>query len=346
MDHNAFFNQLKLGRIGRCYLFDGEEEYVKHEAWRQLYQALMPDGLEALNYSALHNPDTEELIMACETLPMMCERRLVTVYDYTPLSAPKRKDSAEEDVPAKGSDASLTEYIGRLPDTVCLVFYVKGKADSRKALAKAIEKLQGHVVFDRLNESECCRWVKSQAKKAGYTLAQDMASYLVFTVGSDVSALKQELDKLFGYAQEHGTITAEDIDAICTKSTECTVFQMVDAQVDGRTDTAFILLNNLLYAGEDRMMVLAMLLRQYRLMYHVRRLTDEKVPSSSYAQLLGIAPFAAERTRRQAVRFPAEKLKAAYDYLLDYEYRIKQGAASQTACAENAMLQLEQILRG
>ena len=94
------------------------------------------------------------------------------------------------------------------------------------------------------------------------------------------------------------------------------------------------------------MMILAMLLRQYRILYHMRCLIDERTPPGSQAQLLGIPPFAVSRTQQQARRFDRQKLREAYDYLMDLDFRIKQGMQSQDSCAENALLALENILRG
>ena len=116
-------------------------------------------------------------------------------------------------------------------------------------------------------------------------------------------------------------MTEADIDAICTRSTECTVFQMVDAQVAGRNDVAFGLLKDMVRAGEDRIGILAMLLRQYRILYHMRSLMDERAPQQSQASLLGIPPFAVSRTQQQARRYDRARLKEAYESLLDYEQR-------------------------
>ena len=52
------------------------------------------------------------------------------------------------------------------------------------------------------------------------------------------------------------------------------------------------------------------------------------------------------RTQQQARRFDKARLRAAYDFLLDYEYRIKQGRVAQEGCAESALLYLEGLLRG
>jgi len=183
-------------------------------------------------------------------------------------------------------------------------------------------------------------------QRMGKQLDRNCAEKLVFTVGRDAALLKQEMEKLASYLTDRDTVTEADIDAVCTRSSEYTVFQMVDAQVAGNNQQAFALLRDVLRAGEDRIMVLAMLLRQYRILYHMRCMLDEKTPQQSQAQLLGIPPFAVGRTQQQARRFDKERLRAAYDMLLGYEQGIKAGRLPQEACAENALLKLEEILRG
>ena len=339
MNHTAFFDQLKADSIGECYLFEGNEEYIKQSALKQLCSKLLPAGLEEMNLTELHDPDPDSLIAAAETLPFMGEKRLVVIRECSLVTA-GRKSEDERKVEA------ITDYLAHISPTTCLVFYVKGKADGRKKLYTQLKKKNAIVDFSPMNDAECADWARKTMRRLGKQMSSDAAGQLVFTVGRDAALLKQEMDKLASYLDEREVVTAEDIDAICTRSTECTVFQMVDAQVAGNTDTTFALLRDMIRAGEQRMMILAMLLRQYRILYHMRCLMDERTPANVQAQLLGIPPFSVNRTQQQARRFSREKLREAYDYLMDLEYRIKQGRLPQDNCAENALLALENILRG
>ena len=183
-------------------------------------------------------------------------------------------------------------------------------------------------------------------RSLGKQMDAGCAQALVFTVGHDAALLKQEMEKLAAYVGERETVTEEDIAAICIRSLECSVFQMVDAQVAGNNLAACQLLNSVLEGGEDRFMGLAMLLRQYRISYHMRCLLDEHAPANSLASLLGIPPFTLTRTQAQARRYPLEKLKAAYDYLFDLEYRLKSGQTPQEGSAETALFKLDDILNG
>lgn len=339
MNHTAFFDLIKKGTIGDAYLMEGPEEYIKQQALERLKEKLLPAGLEEMNLTELTDPDADALIAAAETLPFMGEKRLVVVRELSLLTASKK--AADED-----KAKAIAEYIGNISPSTCLVFYVKGKADGRKKLYTLLKKKNAIVDFSPMSDAECAGWAAKTMQRMGKTLDRTCAEKLVFTVGRDAALLKQEMEKLAAYLNDRTAVAPEDIDAVCTRSAEYTVFQMVDAQVAGNNLQTFAYLRDLLRAGEDRIMVLAMLLRQYRILYHMRCMLDEKTPQQSQAQLLGIPPFAVGRTQQQARRFGKEQLRQAYDMLLDYEQGIKSGRLPMEACAENALLRLEQILRG
>ena len=71
MNHTAFFEALKAGRIAGCYLFEGTEEYIKQQALKNLCARLLPEGLEQMNLTDLTDPAPDALIAAAETLPFL-----------------------------------------------------------------------------------------------------------------------------------------------------------------------------------------------------------------------------------------------------------------------------------
>ncbi len=337
MNHTAFFSLVKSGELFGPYLFEGTEEYIKQQALARLCEKLLPAGLEQMNLTDLTDPDGDALIAAAETLPFMGEKRVVVVRDIDLLTAGRKQENE------KKADMVLEYLPNASPDT-CLVFYMKGKADGRKKLYTFFKKAGTIVDFSPMNDGECATWAQRTLKAAGKLIDSNTASKLIFTVGRDAALLKQEMDKLVSYLGQRDTVTGEDIDAVCTKSLECTVFQMVDAQVAGKNDQALALLNAMVRSGEDRIGILAMLLRQYRLMYHMRCLMEERTPQAAQASLLGIPPFAVSRTQQQAQKYGKDRLKAAYEALLDMEYHIKTGQLPQEACAEQALLMLDGTL--
>ena len=159
-------------------------------------------------------------------------------------------------------------------------------------------------------------------------------------MGSDTALLRAEIAKLISLCGERDVVTEDDVRAVATRSVECTVFDMVDAVVAGQEGKAFALMRDMLATGSDRLGILAMLLRQYRLLRQVKIMQYEKKAPQEIKQQLGVPPFAAERCIRQAQRFSGGEVRDAVDACVDTEYRVKSGRINLEGSLEALLLRL------
>lgn len=333
MTHTEFFAAVKRGEIARVYLFDGAEEYVKERALETLRVKLLPEGLEALNETTLTNPAAAQIIECAEMVPVMAEKRLVIVRECAYVSNGKAAGDSD------GAER-LTKYLDALPESACIVFYVRGQADGRKKLSQAIAKKAAAVRFEPLSDAELNKWIAAQCRQLGKTIASQTAMQLAFTSGRELMTLAQEIRKLAAYAGDRAEITRGDVEKIATQTAECTVFQMTDALVAGKEAEAFRLLNVLLENGEGRIGALAMIARQYRNMLHYKLQREAGVPEPEIARRLGVPAFAARRLAGQVQRESAQSLKAKLDLCVETDYAIKSGRMREDAALERAMMML------
>ncbi len=334
MDRKEFSQLLKAGNVRGAYLFEGVEENIKAATLQNLRKAILPEGFEELNESVMDAPASDAIIAACETLPFMADKRLVIVREHPALTG--RADA----------DDRLISYIPNVPDSAVLVFLCRGKADARKKLYTAIKKANGIVSFAPLTDAELNAWIVKTFAGLGKSVSPQTASVLSFTVGSDTALLRREIEKLAALAGDRDTVTEEDVHAVATRSVECTVFEMVDAVVAGQQGKAFGLLRDMLTTGSDRLGILAMLLRQFRLMQHIKIMQFEKLSPGDIKQRLGVAPFAAERCMRQASGYTGGQVKKAVQICLNSEYMVKSGGYNQEGALESAMLQIFALKKG
>ena len=328
MDRKDFERTLSQRSLPSVLLFEGEEEQLKQEALSLLRAAFLPAGMEALNETVLEDPEADRLIADAETQPFMTDRRLVVVRDYPALTG-----RAE-------ADENLLSWLPSVPETTILLFYCTGKPDGRKKLYAAVKKLGGIVTFAPLRGAELVRFVTDAFMEAGKECDARTAEYLIFTVGDDAGLLKTEIRKLASYAGERPVIVASDVSALATPSTECTVFQMVDAVVTGQKSRALTLLRNQLLSGTDRMAILAMLLRQYRLLQHIKIMQYEKCSGDFIRSALGVPPFAVEQYMRQASGYTGGQVKSAVRICFDTEYAVKSGRIAQEGAVESVVIRL------
>lgn len=334
MDRKDFDRLLSSGQFPSLLLFEGEEEHMKQSALAALRKLLLPEGLEDLNETVLDAPETDQLIAASETLPFMADRRLVIVRDHPALFG-----RAE-------ADEKLLSYLSGVPSSTVLLFYCTKKPDGRKKLYLSVKKQNGIVTFSPLRDRELTAFVTSAFRDLGKECDERTADLLIFTSGSDTGLLTAEIAKIASHAGETLSIHPDDVRLLATPSTECTVFQMVDAVVSGQNGRAFRLMRSQLLAGTDRLYMLSMLLRQFRLLQHIRIMQYEKCSRDAIRSALGVPPFAVDQYVRQAAMYTNAQIKKAVAICFDAEYAVKSGQMNQEGSLESVMLKLLNLRSG
>ncbi len=345
MDYQSFYSGIKRGEINRMYLFEGEEEYGKDSALKALRAALLKGPMALMNESVLINPGESELIAACETLPVLQERRLVLVKECSCLLGRGNESDGEEPkaAPDRANADGLTGYMDRLPEHVCLVFFIRGKAAGTRKLYKKIRDMGGVVAFEQLDQEMLIKWIARELKEYGKQIARQTAEQLIFACGKEMMPLKGEIAKLAAHAGDRGTITPEDIHAVATLSAEYRVFDLAEKVADGQAKQVMAMLKNMLEGGEQRLMLLSLLQRHYRQMLIARILLDEGQTHFSAAVQLGIPGFASRRLCSSAAAYDVHALQRAYRTCIRQEYLIKSGRISEEGSLEGLILSLLQL---
>ena len=328
MDRKDFEKALAAGSLPSVLLFEGEEEQMKQDALSALRKALLPAGMEEMNEMVLDNPETDQVIAAAETLPFLADRRLVILRDHPAVTGRGEADDR------------LVSYLPSVPSSAVLLFYCTGKPDARKKLYATVKKLGGIVSFARLSGAELTRFVTDAFHEAGKECDARTADYLIFTVGNDASRLQSEILKIASYAGDRPSVTADDVSAIATPSTECTVFQLVDAVVTGQKKRALILLKNQLLNGTEPAAMLALLLRQYRFLQHIKIMQYEKKNREFIRSALGVPPFALDQYIRQASLYTGRQVKQAVAFCFDTECGFKSGRLQVNSALEALVIKL------
>lgn len=337
MDHRTFFEDVAQGKIAPCYVFEGAEEYIKRSALNALRKKLLPVGMEDMNEARLTDPDANTLIAAAETLPLMAEKRLVLVLECGMLSG-----RAKEYDEAKNA-AALCEYLKNPPDSACIVFYVRDKADGRKKLYTQLKKMAQIVQFNALDEREMTRWIARQLKQLGKKIAAPTCQKLVFTAGNDLYTLSGEIEKLAACAGEREEILPEDIDAICIKTTAYRVYDLANTLLRGDAGQAFTLSRALMRDGEEPLFLLALLQGECRRMLAVKLLRSAGMAPDAIAGKIGAPPFAVRQMYQQVARYAEKQLRDMAQCCMDTEYLVKSGRLAMDGALEKTMLQLLRI---
>ena len=319
MNWNEFYQALKAGELSPVYLFTGPEEYVKREALEALRQKLLPPGLETLNDATLEGVTAQQITDACETMPMMCERRIVTVRDWAPLLPAKSKNEDAE-------TAWMQKWLENPPASCVLVFYMRQEQDGRKKMSGLLKKKAAVVNFDLLTDAELSRWCARKLKPLGKRIEPAALNTLTYMAGRELTRLDGELDKLAAYlGEERDAITEDDVKAIVSASLEYNVFELLNSLLAGDMKKGQQTVNSLLQGGQTSVGLLAMLTRQLRQLAHMKCALDAGETVQAVQDRLKLHPYAAKQTARQCARLSADWLTGLYERCVEDDYAVKSG---------------------
>ena len=191
---------IKAGSIKPIYFLMGEEPYYIDKLTEFIEQNVLEEHERDFNQSILYGRDVtiEDVIGTAKRFPMMADRQVVVVREAQELSRTIDK---------------LEAYAENPQPTTVLVFAYKYKTlDKRKKITKLLDKVG--VVFEskKLYENQVGDWIKRVLSGQGYSIDNKAVAMLVEFLGTDLSKINNELDKLKIILPKGHTFTPNDIE--------------------------------------------------------------------------------------------------------------------------------------
>jgi len=313
------------------YILHGKNDFSLQQALEEIKNELGNKEMLEVNTSTLDGQQLRlsQLIDACSTVPFLCPCRLVIVKGLLgrleTKSGPERRSTRSK---AKNSSAleewaGLTEYIKRMPPTTILVL-VDGEVKSGNRLMKSLAPLAKVKGFAPLNDRDLGDWVQGRIKEGGGKISPAALKLLVGLVGTDLWVMSSEIDKLLAYCS--GQVISEDnVKQLTSYTREANIFALVDAILEGRSSQAQQLLHRLLRDGASPSYILAMITRQLRLIVLAKDRGRKRSQPGISDSLESISDYSLEKALKQGKAFSLERIKKAYDKLLEADVGIKTG---------------------
>ena len=268
----------------------------------------------------------QELMAVCQALPFLDTLRLVAV-DGLLATAESRSVGGRGRRGGGAVDDRWQPLIGAIPgmpDTTLLVL-TDGAVAANNPLLRALGAVCTVEEQTSPRGEQLARWIKETAEAKGAAIGPPAIRQMADLVGSDLWTLEQELEKLSLYATGR-EISESDVRLMVSQVREASIFEAVDAMIDGRPQTALRLLSQLRDDGREPLYIIAMVERQLRLLALARDSMERRVPQNELKRTLGTSSdFVVRKTMDQARRHSREDIAWRYDRLLEADLSIKQG---------------------
>ncbi|MDA8213378.1 MAG: DNA polymerase III subunit delta [Clostridia bacterium] len=344
MDITAVENSLKRKVLSPVYLFYGEESYLRDRLVEKFKATLLPPEVRDFNLDIVDGREIrfDALVNTASTLPFLAEKRLVIVQNAEFFKAKKKNTPArqEDDDSGSSQEESLIRYLENPSTDTCLIFLGDEGIDKRKRIYKLVEKAGQIVHFPLLKGQELTNWIKERVNSQGREISREALQYLVLAVGSNLQLLEKELEKLLTNLGEEAEISLSQVETMVSKQADITVFQLIDAVAEKRFPAAMEYVRDLLFQGQQPVLIISLLARQFRLIWLANLYLSQGYSESQVASNLQVKPYVVSKCSRQGRNFRQDDLRRAYRILLETDHNIKTGKQESVVALEMALIKL------
>lgn len=317
-------SDIENGHIKPIYFLMGEEPYYIDRISEFIEKKVLNEEEQGFNQMVLYGRDVsvEDIVSHAKRYPMMADRQVIIVKEAQDLSR---------------TIENLVGYASNpQPTTVLVINYKYKKIDKRKALYKAINKTGVIYESKKLYENQVADWIRRVLASKKYTVNPKAAQMLVEFLGTDLSKINNELEKLQGILPLGSVITPEVIEENIGISKDYNNFELVKAIGERNALKAHKIIRYFAENPKDNPMVVTIttLFNFFSQLLNFHGLNDKS--NRNVASELKINPYFVNEYITAARNYPMKKVSNVISTLREFD--VKSKGVGSNAVAQGDLL--------
>ncbi|MDO5569499.1 MAG: DNA polymerase III subunit delta [bacterium] len=294
------------------YLLYGINENMMLSKKKELIKSFNVDKNNISNYIYL-DTNIDNIIIDSTTIGMFDKKKVIVIEDF--INIINETDDIRDKFYTCLSNAC----------DVCYILLVKKESiDTRKKLIKFIKE-KGEIIECKKNTSNLVSFVNDYVSSNDYSIDFSNIKYFLNKVGSSKDNIINELDKLFMFSEDKKKIVKDDIDNIVVTTMEEDIFAFVDSVIKNNKSLSIKLYKDLLLKNEEVIKIIALLSRQYSLIYKVKVLKRENKSEKDITSFLKVHPYRVKKAYEHSFNFTEKQLITNIYMMEQLDEKIKTG---------------------
>lgn len=229
-----------------------------------------------------------------------------------------------KDSESKDKDKLLKYMEDENPRTK-LIFLASAKVDTRKKIYTNIKENNHVYEVKSLTKTAMKNELQGIAKSYKYNINDKCLWYIINNSLGNFDLAYNELKKIMLYYSNPGEIKYEDVINLSAKTLEENNFKLVDSIIDRDISTSLKLLEEFkIFKGEVTAIV-ALLYREFKLMYLTHLYLEESVPQNKILTELKLPDWMYEKVRNNLRKYRLDEIKKEIVNLSKLDYQLKSG---------------------
>lgn len=226
MDASAksILENLKAKKYEPVYVLQGEEPYYIDLISNYIETNVLNESEKSFNQVVLYGKDApvNVILTNAKRFPLMADRQVVIV----------REAQDIPDLQKEGGAKLLLDYVSKpVPSTVLVLCHKHKTLDKRKELGKKLDKLPGAATFKKIYDNQLPDFIAGYVKDKGHKMDGEAVQVMAECVGTDLSRVANEIDKVLISTEKGETITAAKVMAQVGMGREYNIFELQKALI-------------------------------------------------------------------------------------------------------------------
>lgn len=185
LSYKQILNGLQKKEYYPIYFLHGEESFYIDQLTKHIEEKVLDDTAKAFNQTVLYGKeiDYKAVLDSARRYPVMSEKQVVIIKEAQEL---------------KTLDKLEAYFQNPLDSTILVLAHKHKKLDKRKKYAKALAASKKVCVFEstRLYDNQVPNWINNYLKDKNIAIKPAASNLLAEYLGTDLSKISNELDKL------------------------------------------------------------------------------------------------------------------------------------------------------
>ncbi|MFH0758076.1 MAG: DNA polymerase III subunit delta [Bacteroidota bacterium] len=311
MTYEQLIGDLKNRAFKPIYFLHGDEPYYLDRITDYITGHVLSEAEQSFNQTIVYGKDSDarQVISLAKRYPMMSSHQVVVVKE-----AQELKDFDD-----------LIHYVEHpLPSTLLVINYKYKSPDNRKKIFRSLAKNSVTYQSKKLYDNQVPGWISAYASKRKYSIEPKAAALLAEFLGSDLSKIVNEVDKLIiAIGKDERTITPLHVERNIGISKDFNQFELQNALGKREVLKSNRIVNY--FAENEKNHPLSMTIASLYYFF-VKLLMIHYLPDRSkqhVAASLKINPFFVQDYENAARRYSAVKVVEIISLLRAYDMRSK-----------------------
>ena len=332
MAYRDFVNDKNKGLLKDVLLFYGAEDFLMEWAVESIISEYVDTDSRYLDVIRLEgdNVTAADIMAEARAYSMFSDKRVVIARNYQPLYRGVPDIHGEE----------LLEFAAAPQEQSVVVFIVDSSSPELSAYGKKLAKACGAYEFSRLDKADLKAFITKRIHNANKMISRrslehimDVSGYYNKGSGYDLAQLDRDIAKIVK-ACEGDDISEDLIEEILIGDSDRFVFNLVDALVAGDRGKALDIAEAIIRDEDGAMAVLALLTKQFEIMYDALELSEQGYSITQMAKKTGTNEYRFKKAFAAAGRYSRSRIRRILTDIYNADRDIKRGDIDKDVALE------------